>query len=165
MLRFMFRPQESFDLSFFELLVTLTQLPFVALSLCANIGLVVQDNTQEGIVDAKSAVVLDEAQLPEFVHEKIDPRACCADHLRQHLLRYFGKYLLRLVRRAITREQQQGAVCQPHTRERPSGRILNRFSSCIGHSVDGFIRRTSFTGPRNGRFQLSCRRSTFARNA
>ena len=73
MLRFMFRLQESFDLWFFELLVTLTQLPFVGLSLCANIGLVVQDNTQEGIVDAKSAVVLDDAQLPEFVHEKIDP--------------------------------------------------------------------------------------------
>jgi hypothetical protein len=95
---------------FFELPVALMQPPFVDLTLCANIGLVVQDNTQEGIVDAKPAVVLDEAQLPEFVHEKIDPWACCVDHLRQHLLRYFGKYLLRLVRRAITREQQTGCV-------------------------------------------------------
>ena len=30
---------------------------------------VVQDNTQDGIVDLDLAVVLDEAQFPEFVHE------------------------------------------------------------------------------------------------
>ena len=72
-------------------------------------SLFVQDNTQEGIVDVDLAVVFDEAQFPEFVHEKIDPWACCADHLRQHLLRYFGKHLLRLARRAIPREQQQSA--------------------------------------------------------
>ena len=53
-----------------------------------------QDNTQKGIVDADLAVVFDEAQFSELVHEKIDPWACCADHLRQHLLRYFGKHLL-----------------------------------------------------------------------
>jgi hypothetical protein len=36
-------------------------------------SLLVQDNTQEGIVDVNLAVVLDEPQFPEFVHEKIDP--------------------------------------------------------------------------------------------
>jgi hypothetical protein len=35
--------------------------------------LLVKDNTQEGIVDVDLAVVLDEAQFPEFVHEKINP--------------------------------------------------------------------------------------------
>src|SRR6267154_2107247 len=55
--------------------------------------LLVKDNTQEGIVDVDLAVVLDEAQFPEFFHEQIqetglhrvqrrDPRqqfppACC----------------------------------------------------------------------------------------
>ena len=68
-----------------------------------------QDNTQEGIVDVDLAVVFDETQFPEFVHKKIDPWACCADHLRQQLLRYFKKHLLRLARRAIAREQQQSA--------------------------------------------------------
>jgi hypothetical protein len=34
--------------------------------------LFVQDYAQERSVDLKSAVVLDEAQFPEFVHEKID---------------------------------------------------------------------------------------------
>ena len=52
-------------------------------------------------------VVLDEAQLPEFVHEEIDPRPRCADHLRQHLLRDFGEYHLRFVLLAVPRQQQQ----------------------------------------------------------
>src|SRR4029077_5484393 len=72
-------------------------------------SLLVQDNSQQGIVDVDLAVVFDEAQFSELVHEKIDPRACGTDHLRQHLLRYFKKHLLRLARRAIAREQQQSA--------------------------------------------------------
>jgi hypothetical protein len=32
----------------------------------------VQDNIQEGIVDVDLAVVLNEAEFPEFVHEEID---------------------------------------------------------------------------------------------
>ncbi len=52
-----------------------------------NQALVVKDNTQEGIIDADLAVVLDEAQFSEFVHEKIDPGPRCANHLCQHLLR------------------------------------------------------------------------------
>src|SRR5260370_36553153 len=59
--------------------------------------------------DSASAAVLDEARFSEFVHEQIDPRACCANHLRQHLLRNRGNYLLRLVLFAIAREQQQSA--------------------------------------------------------
>jgi len=55
---------------------------------------VLQDNTQEGFVDLDLAIVLDEAQFPEFVHEKIGPGPRCANHLRQHLLRYFGNHLL-----------------------------------------------------------------------
>src|SRR5229473_3586795 len=74
-----------------------------------NWCLFVQDNPQEGIVDVDLAVVLDKAQSPEFVHEKIDAGPRCANHLGQHLLRYFGKHLLRLASRAIAREQQQSA--------------------------------------------------------
>ena len=71
--------------------------------------LFVQDDTEEGIVDLDLAVVLDEAQFPEFVHEEIDPGPRCANHLRQRLLRYFGKRFVRMTRRAIAREQQQSA--------------------------------------------------------
>ena len=49
-------------------------------------GLLVEDNTQEGFVDLKSAVVMNEAQFPEFVHEKVDSGARGADHLRQRFL-------------------------------------------------------------------------------
>ena len=42
----------------------------------------VKDDTQERSVDLKIAVVLYETQFPELIHEKIDPRACCANHLR-----------------------------------------------------------------------------------
>src|SRR5258708_16857605 len=75
----------------------------------AKADLVVQDDAEEGIVDVDLAVVLDEAQFAEFVHEKIDAGARSANHLRQHFLGYFGKHLLRLARRAIAREQQQSA--------------------------------------------------------
>jgi hypothetical protein len=45
-------------------------------------------------VDLKSTlIVLNEAEFPEFVHEKVDSRTCCANHLRQHLLGNFGKHL------------------------------------------------------------------------
>ena len=55
------------------------------------------------------AVVLDAAQFPEFVHKEIDPGPGCANHLRQHLLRYFRKQFLRLLLLAVAREQQQSA--------------------------------------------------------
>ena len=68
-----------------------------------------QDNAEERIVDLDLAVILDETQFPEFVHEEIDSRPRRADDLRQRLLRYFGKRLLRLSGRAVAHEQQQSA--------------------------------------------------------
>ena len=64
----------------------------------ARVCLLVQNDAQEGVVDVQPAVILDEAQFPEFVHEKIDPRPRCTDHLGQHLLR--------LALRPIARQQQ-----------------------------------------------------------
>ena len=58
--------------------------------------LFVQENTQERIVDVDLAVILDEALYPEFIREDIDSGPRCANHLRQHLLRYFGKHPLRI---------------------------------------------------------------------
>ena len=68
-----------------------------------------QDNAQKRSVDVESAVVFNEAQFSELVHEKIHAGTRCADHLREHLLRNFGEYLLRFVFLAITRQQQQRA--------------------------------------------------------
>jgi hypothetical protein len=44
--------------------------------------LLVQDNTQQGRVDVDAAIILNEAQSLEFVHEKIDPGARGPDHFR-----------------------------------------------------------------------------------
>src|SRR5882757_4112769 len=48
--------------------------------------LVPQDDTQQRAVNLQMAVVLDEAQLPEFVHELADTGTCRADDLSQCLL-------------------------------------------------------------------------------
>jgi len=50
------------------------------------------------------AVVMNEAHFFEFTQEKIDARARCPDHFRQHLLRHVGDNFLRLALLAITSE-------------------------------------------------------------
>ena len=57
----------------------------------------------------KSAVVLDETELPELVHEQIDARAGGANHFRQGLLRYFGEDRVRVALHTVAGEQQKGA--------------------------------------------------------
>jgi hypothetical protein len=54
-------------------------------------------------------VVLDEAQLPKFVHELADARSRCADHLGQRLLADFCDDPLRLALLAEIRQQQKSA--------------------------------------------------------
>src|SRR5882762_963931 len=71
--------------------------------------LLVQNNTEEGAVDLKSAIVMNEAQFPELVHKKVDTGARCANHLRQHLLGNLGKHLLRLAFLAVASQQQKSA--------------------------------------------------------
>jgi hypothetical protein len=60
---------------------------------CANffiprfdLGLVVQNHVQQGIMDLKSSVVFDKTQFAKFVHEKAYARSGRADHLRQRFL-------------------------------------------------------------------------------
>ena len=52
--------------------------------------LVVENNAEKRTVDFKLTVVANEAQLPEPVHEKADPRPGCTNHLCQSLLTDFG---------------------------------------------------------------------------
>src|SRR5438067_2402065 len=51
-----------------------------------DLGLVVQNHVQQGIMDFQFSVVFDEAQFAELVHEKAHPRSGRADHLRQRFL-------------------------------------------------------------------------------
>jgi len=46
----------------------------------------VENDIQQRTVDLQSAVVMDETQLPEAVHEKAHSRAGSADHLGQGFL-------------------------------------------------------------------------------
>ena len=57
----------------------------------------------------ETAIILNEAQFLEFIHEKIDPGACRPDHFGQSLLRNFRNHFLRLVLLAILSEQQKSA--------------------------------------------------------
>ena len=72
-------------------------------------ALVMQHDAQERSIDLNPAVIPDEAQLLEFVHEQIDPRARCANHLRQRFLRYFGEDSMRLFLLAVSGQQQKSA--------------------------------------------------------
>jgi hypothetical protein len=45
----------------------------------------VENNVQEGTVDMEPAIVLNEAQSLEFIHEEINLGARCPDHFRQGL--------------------------------------------------------------------------------
>ena len=56
-------------------------------------SLLVQDNTEEGIVYVDLAVVLDKTELSEFVHKHINSGPRCTNHFCQRLLRYFGEDL------------------------------------------------------------------------
>ena len=53
-----------------------------------------QDDTEEATIDRQLhlAVVIDEAQLLELIHEKADPRPGCTDHLGQVFLIDAGNY-------------------------------------------------------------------------
>src|ERR1019366_6818012 len=56
-----------------------------------------------------SAVIVDEAQFSEPVHEEADPRTGGADHFCQHLLTDLGNYGLRFAFLAKMGEQQKGS--------------------------------------------------------
>ena len=76
----------------------------------AAVALVVEDNAEERVVDVDfAAVVVDEAELAELVHEEIYAGAGGAYHFGEGFLRNFGQRFLRIARGAVTRQQQQSA--------------------------------------------------------
>ncbi len=58
-----------------------------------RLELLAQRDGQARSVDQKTAVVSDEAQFLELIHEKSDAGPRRANHLRQHFLRCFGQHL------------------------------------------------------------------------
>ena len=51
-----------------------------------DLGIVVQDDVQQGIMDLEFSVVFDKTQFAEFVHEKAYARSRRADHIGYLLL-------------------------------------------------------------------------------
>jgi len=75
----------------------------------AGTPLVVQDDAEQATVDGKPAVVIDEAQLLELVHEMTDAGTGGADHLCQTLLTDSGKDCFGSAFPAKMREQQENS--------------------------------------------------------
>src|ERR1700679_985316 len=67
---------------------------------------VVQDHAQKGTVHQYLAVVLDQTELSETVHEEIDSRAGGANHFRQSLLTYVGNDFFRLIFPEVGQQEQ-----------------------------------------------------------
>jgi hypothetical protein len=51
-----------------------------------------ENHAEERTVNLKFAVVMNEAQLPEPVHEKVNASARCAHHFRKDFLTNFGHF-------------------------------------------------------------------------
>src|SRR5271168_1219227 len=75
--------------------------------LASHTGLVAQHDAQQGAVDFQVAVVFDETQLPELVHEMADAGPCRADDLRQRLLADLRRDRLRGAFLAEIRQDEQ----------------------------------------------------------
>src|SRR5271168_5412334 len=71
--------------------------------------LFVEDDGQQGFVDLDSAVVLDEAEFPEFIHEEIHAGTRGADHFGKRFLGYLRKSTVRLILFAVACEQKKGS--------------------------------------------------------
>src|SRR5471032_1213738 len=92
-----------------------TTSPMLAMVYLAGIrsrASIAQDDAQQRLVDFDVAVVADEAQLPELVHEQDDPGPRRADDLGQGFLADRRRDLLRPAVLAEVGEQKQRA-CQP----------------------------------------------------
>src|SRR5271166_58561 len=56
--------------------------------------LFLQKDVEEGVVNPNLAVIFDEAQLPEAIHEKTHSGSGCANHLSQCLLAHLWNHRL-----------------------------------------------------------------------
>src|SRR4029453_4853263 len=89
--------------------------------LLAAEGLPGEEDVQGGALNLQAAVVVDEAELPELVHEATDSRPSGADHLRQHFLTDLRNHGLGLALLPEVGQQQ----------EHPSQSLLARVEQLI----------------------------------
>src|SRR5688572_16598910 len=68
----------------------------------------VKDDAQQRAVDLESAVIFNQAELAELVHEEVDARARGPHHLGQRLLGELRQNARRRLFLPVSREQKQG---------------------------------------------------------
>ncbi len=73
----------------------------------SDVWLVVQNDIQQRAVDLQSAIVIDEAQFTEFIHERAHPRSRRANHFRERLLADLCNDWLRFTLLAEVREKKK----------------------------------------------------------
>src|SRR6266536_1887954 len=73
----------------------------------SDVWLVVQNDIQQRAVDLQSAIVIDEAQFTEFIHERTHPRSRRADHFRERLLADLCNDWLRFALLAEVRQEKK----------------------------------------------------------
>jgi hypothetical protein len=69
----------------------------------------VQDDAQQGSVNGKVSIIVDEAQSPKFIQEKTDAGSCRANHVGERFLIDIRQYRPRLTFPAEIREKQKQA--------------------------------------------------------
>src|ERR1700686_3044919 len=72
-----------------------------------DVRIVMQNDIQQGAVNLQVPVVVDEAQLAEFIHEEAHARSCRADHFCEHFLADLGNNRLRLTLLAKVRQDKK----------------------------------------------------------
>src|ERR1700734_1334343 len=73
----------------------------------------IENEVQQGLMNFQFAVVVDQAQLPEFVHEEIYARPRRSDQRGERILVHLYRYRFLAKVAAIIGQQQKGP-CQPH---------------------------------------------------
>lgn len=70
---------------------------------------IVQNNSQQGLIDFDSAAVFDKAEPSKFIHEKIHARTCRTNHFRKRLLGNVWEHAVWMLLFPIAGEQEQRA--------------------------------------------------------
>ena len=74
-----------------------------------DLGLVIQDDIQQGVMDFKFSIVVDIAQFAEFVHEVAHARSSRSNHLREGFLTELSDNRFRPAVLAEIREEKKNA--------------------------------------------------------
>ncbi len=109
-----------------------------------------EKNTKQGTVDPQTAMVVNEPQFLEFIHEQIDAGPRRTDHLCEHLLGDLWNHCFGLIFLAIASEEKKSASDVFGKRNRTVFKTLLEPSSPRRRSVVFSKTMRSANGPEGG---------------